>query len=218
LLQARQPGTAIKVIAELVADGNIRHVDTATVNVTASTTPPMLDRLSIEPLGGTTEWPMLPIQSVAGQTLFLISSGRSFQYGLTANALDATGSLLPGLALEYESLNPEVVSIDPTRGVGRAQQPGEATVIARTTANGVTKDDTMLLTITLPIIHGVVVQPGADGGAPTVEPKGVLIRPGGYVFWANQSADSISVIFDDPASAGQIEEICADIGRTYHAH
>lgn len=215
LLQARQPGTNIDVIAELVADGNIRHADTATVNITASTTPPVLDRLSIEPLGGTTEWSLIPNQSIAGQILFLLSSGRSFQPGLTVQALDATGTPMEGLALEYESLDPEIATIDPTTGSVGTKQPGEVRVAVSTTAYGVGKADTMAFTVTLPAIHGVVIQPGADNGPPTVEQTGVVIRPGGYVFWINQSPDSVNVIFDDPASAAQIEDICAGLGSIF---
>jgi hypothetical protein len=217
LLQARKSGKNIKVIAELVADGNIRHADTATVNVTASTTLPVLDRLSIESLGGTTEWPLLPTQSIEGQILFAYSN-RTFQPGLTVKALDATGGLIPGLALEYESLDPEIATVNPTTGSVKTYELGEVRVVVRTTAYGVSKADTMAVTVTLPVIHGVLIQPGADNGAPTVDPKGVVVRPGGYVFWVNRTADSVSVVFDDPASAEQIEDICAGIGGAYPAH
>lgn len=218
LLQARQPGSNIKVIAELVADGNVRHADTATVNVTPSTTPPMLERLSIEPVGGEPVWHMIPLESVAGQLLFQVFAHRNFTNGLTVQALDPTGGLIPGLALEYESLDPEVATVQPTSGGVKTQQPGEARIVARTTAYGVTRADTLVFTVTPAVIHGVLIQPGPNNGPPTVGPKGVVIRPGGYVFWYNTTPDSVSVSFDDPASAARIEDICAAIGGPFPAH
>ena len=218
LLQARKPGNGVKVIAELVADGNVRHADTAIVNVTTSTAPSMLDRLSIEPVGGEPVWHMSTLQSVAGLLLFQVFAHRSFPNGFTVRALDSTGSLIPGLVLEYESLDPDIAAVNPTFGTVKTQQPGEARIVARTTAYGVTRADTMLFTVTLPVVHGVLIQPGPNNGPPTIGPKTVRIIPGGYVFWFNQTADSVSVSFDDPASAASIEDICAAIGGAFPAH
>jgi hypothetical protein len=161
---------------------------------------------------------MIPAESVWGQILFQISAHRSFIYGFTVKALDSTGSLIPGLVLEYESLDPEIAVVNPTYGTVKTQQPGEVRVVARTTAYGVSRADTMLFTVTLPVVHGVAIKPDPDDGPPTVGPKTVRIRPGGYVFWLNQTADSVSVSFDDPASAARIEDICAGIGGAYPAH
>ena len=218
LLQARQPGSRIRVIAELVVDGNIRHADTAMVNVTSSAPPPKLDVLSLEPVDEGAVWSMTSVQSLFGQLLFYLASGRSFQPAFDLKALDPDGNPIPGLAVEYESLDPEVVRVDPVSGNIRLLQPGEARLVARTTTYGVTMADTTLFTVTLPMIEGVWIQRGPEGQPPTVTSKTVVIRPGGYVFWTNQTADSVRVTFDDPAGAERIEEICTAYGATYPAH
>ncbi|HEY9479988.1 MAG TPA: hypothetical protein VIP79_07850, partial [Gemmatimonadaceae bacterium] len=218
MLQARKSGKNIRVFAELVADGNVRHVDTAIVNVTASTTPPMLDRLQIQPAGGEAVWYMQTFSNASGRGQILFSlSGRSFQSGLTVSALDSTGASITGLALEYESLDPEIAEVS-RRGSVATRQPGEVRAVARTSAYGVTKADTMVFTVTVPVINGVLVEPGPSNGPPRVGATTVRIRPGGYVFWTNQTADSVSVSFDDPASAAQIADICSGIGGAYPVH
>ena len=220
LLQARKSGRNIKVIAELVADGNIRHADTAIVNVTTSTSPPMLDRLQIQPAGGEAVWHMQTSSIAAGrgQILFAIAANRVLTNGIPpVSALDSTGASITGLALEYASLDPDIAQVSRSGAVA-ALQPGEVRVVARTTAYGVTKADTMVFTVTMPIINGVLVAPGPSNGPPSVSATTVRIRPGGYVFWTNQTADSVSVSFDDPAGAGQIADICSGIGGAYPVH
>ncbi|HEU4584249.1 MAG TPA: hypothetical protein VFR95_00795 [Gemmatimonadaceae bacterium] len=218
VLQAREPGSGIRVIAELVAEGNVRHADTAIVNVTSDSAPHMLDVLSLDPVGDEAVWPMVPLQSVLGQVLFLFASGRSFQPAFDLKTLDSEGNPIPGLVVEYESLDPDIATLHPVYGNITLLQPGEARVVARTTAYGVTMADTTVFTVTLPIINAVSIQPGAQDGPPTVQPKTLTIRPGGYVFWSNLTSDSVSVTFDDPASAGVIEDICNGLGAAYPAH
>lgn len=218
LLQARKPGSRIQVIAELVAEGNVRHADTALVNVKSSTAPPRLAVLSLEPAGEEAVWPMVPVQSIPGLVLFLLSSGRSFQPEYTVKALDPVGNPIPGLVMAYESLDPDIADIHPVFGHATLLQPGEARVVVRTTAYGVSKADTTVFTVTLPLINAVIIEPGPEDGPPTVSPKTLMVRPGGYVFWKNLTSDSVSVTFDDPASAAQIEEICTGLGGTYPAH
>ena len=217
-LQARAPGDGIRVIAELVAEGNVRHADTAIVNVTSDSAPHMLDVLSLDPVGEEAVWPMVPLQSVLGQILFALSSGRSFQPAFDLKTLDSEGNPIPGLAVEYESLDPDIVTLEPTFGSITLLQPGDARVVVRTTAYGVSIADTTVFTVTLPLINAVAIQPGAQDSPPTVQPKTLTVRPGGYVFWSNTTADSVSVTFDDPENAHGIEEICSALGATFPAH
>ena len=217
-LQARAPGDGIRVIAELVAEGNVRHADTAIVNVTSDSAPHMLDVLSLDPVGEEAVWPMVPLQSVLGQILFALSSGRSFQPAFDLKTLDSEGNPIPGLAVDYESLDPDIVTLHPTFGTITLLQPGDARVVVRTTAYGVSIADTTVFTVTLPMINAVAIQPGAQDSPPTVQPKTLTVRPGGYVFWSNTTADSVSVTFDDPENAHGIEEICSALGATFPAH
>lgn len=219
LLQAREPGTEVRVIAEIVADGNVRHADTALVNVTSDATPPMLDVLSIEPTGDEPVWPMVAAQSTVGQLLFLLANGRSFQPTFTVRALDAESNSISDLLMEYEALEPEIADIHPTTGHVTLLRPGNARIVVRTTAYGVSKEDTAEFTVTLPVINGIMIQPGVGEDAPpTVSSQSLMVRPGGYVFWTNLTSDSVSVTFDDPASAAKIDELCTALGPAYPAH
>jgi len=217
-LQARKAGTGIQVIAELVADGNVRHADTAFVNVTASTNPQMLATLSIQPqTPQAAVWGMLPFSGTLGRLLFQFSGVR-FDAAVPLRLLDANGAAIPGLVVRYQSLNPDVATINSRLGNIGMLQPAEVTMVVRTTAYGISKADTARFTVTLPIVHGVVVNAAPNGGVPVTAPRTVTIRPGGYVFWSNLSADSVSVTFDDPSAAGQIAQICTAQGATRPVH
>ena len=214
LLQARKPGNGVRVIAELVADGNIRHAVTAIVNVTTLATPPRLDVLSIQPATPESAvWTMLPVQGFWGILILYTYAPEiviDFFPRLSLRALDANGEPISGLAIEYESLDPDIVAVDPTRGqISLPAQPGEARIVARTMAYGISKADTARFTVTLPRLHGVVIKPGRNNGPPIVALKMVMIRPGGYVVWSNLTTDSVSVTFDEPAGATAIAQLCA---------
>ena len=221
VLEARAPGTGIQVVAELVAEGNVRHVDTAFVNVTSELPPAMLDTLSIEPLlPATTQWSMLPLSGIWGQILFLFT-GTSYAPVLAPRAVDVNGDPVPGLAIEFESLDPDVVEVDPrTAFVNYPYQAGEAAIVARTTAYGVTRADTVVFTVTLPVIHGIEIESRGEGKPPVLSSTDVTIRPGGYVSWANLvfDGDSLSVTFDDPTGVEAAAPICAAFGLPYPAH
>lgn len=221
MLEARAAGTAVQVIAELVADGNVRHADTALVNVTADLPPAMLDTLSIEPLPpASARWSMLPMSGIWGQIMFLFT-GTSYAPTLTPRAVDAGGNPVPGLAIEYESLDPEIVEVDPrTAFVNYPYQAGEAAIVARTTAYGITRADTVVFTVTLPVIHGFEIKSQGEDEPPTLSSTDVTIRPGGYVSWANLvfGGDSLTVTFDDPTGVEAAAPICAAFGMPYPAH
>lgn len=219
LLQARRAATNVQVIAEIVAPGNIRQADTIFVNVKQTTTPPpVLDVLTLQPenpedavLG------MVGFTGFLGIAQFLQAGGKNYVLQPRVRALDADSVVISGLVVEYESLNPDVLSVSSRLGIqswGNLLQPGEAAVVVRTTAYGVTKVDTAHFTVTNPVIHGAVVEPGPDGG-PIARPKTIVVRPGGYVFFTNNWSDSISVTFDAPEAAGQIAELCDGAGATY---
>jgi hypothetical protein len=148
----------------------------------------------------------------------MAATGKSFVPALTVNAFDPNGDPITGLAIEYESLDPDIAYVNPVSGRVGLIQPGEARVIARTTAYGITKADTTLFTVTLPMINGVLISRGKDGGPPTVSTRTLVVRPGGFVFWTTQTSDSVRVIFDDPASATRIDELCTAVGDMYPAH
>jgi hypothetical protein len=219
LLQARRSASNVQVIAEIVAPGNIRQADTIFVNVRqTSVAPPVLDVLTLQPespedavLG------MVGFTGFLGIAQFLQAGGRNYVLQPRVRALDAAGAPISSLVFEYESLTPDVLSVSSRLGIqgwGNLLQPGEASVVVRTTAYGVTKVDTAHFTVTNPVIHGAIVEPG-PAGEPIVRPKTIVVRPGGYVFFTNNWTDSISVTFQEPAAAGQIPELCEGAGATY---
>ncbi len=216
LLQARGSGTEVLVVAELVADGNVRHADTARVSVTTDPAPPMLDLLSIEPVGDAgAVWSMTALEGFYGEILFLFSTGRSFTPAYTLSALDASGSPISGLAFEYESLDPDTAMIHPAFGSVTLVQPGQARIVARTTAYGVSLADTATFTVALPIINGAFIWVAPGDEEPSVQPTSLTVRAGGYVTWPNLTGDSVRIVFDDPAGAVAIEEFCTAFGGAF---
>lgn len=215
LLQARGAGTEVLVVAELVADGNVRHADTTRVSVTTDAAPPTLDLVSIEPAGADgAVWSMTTLEGFYGELLFLFSTGRSFLPTYTLRALDASGNEIYGLAFEYESLDPDTATIDPVNGGVTLIRPGQARIVARTTAYGVSRADTATFTVALPILNGAFIQPTVDG-SPALQPASLTVRAGGYVTWPNLTTDSVRIVFDDPAAASAIEEFCTAFGGAF---
>ena len=220
LVEARLQATGVEVIAEVVAEGNIRRADTALFNVTTNPSPPELASLSIRPLPpDSTIWPIWPFPSAFYGTILLITyTGMPFEFpSLSPRALDRAGNLIPGLAIEYESLDPEVVPVDPRTGdidISLLSRPGQARVVARTTAYGISKADTVLFTLTFPIIHGVEIEAVPDG-PPAFTPSEVTIRPNGMVFWTSLSGGPVDVIFDAPANVAEITSLCIALGGAF---
>ena len=219
VLQARAAGLNVQVIAEIRTSDNILHADTALVNVTSDPAPRLLDTLSIQPLSPEAAiWAVsTPLSAILGNSL-LRQAGLDFSARLTTRAVDASGQAVTGLMIEYESLDPELVRVHPRFGLQGVFRSGEAGIVARTRAYGVTRADTAYYTLTPPAVSGTLVQSGLDGAPPYAEPLVMSIRPGGYVFWRNYiqpTATPISVTFDDPTNVESIPELCAIHGETH---
>lgn len=218
LVEARGRATGVQVIAEVVAEGNIRRADTALVNVTTNPSPPELASLSIRPLPpDSTIWPILPFPSAFyGYILLITYTGMPFSLpSLSPRALDRAGNLIRGLAIEYESLDPEVVPVERHTGeITILSRPGQARVVARTTAYGISKADTVLFTVTFPIIQDVEIEAVPDG-PPAFTPSEVKIRPNGMVFWTSLSGGPVDVIFDAPANVAEITSLCIALGGAF---
>lgn len=197
LLQARGPVSGVTVIAELTAPGNVRHADTAIVNVNVTIDPPPeLATLSFAPVP-----PDSAVRSMNFASNFAVNVGpfRSTQWGLsTADARDAAGNAMPGLAIEYRSLDPAIATVDPLLTV-TVRRPGQVRMLARATAYGVTKADTVTFTVTWPIVQTVGILPGPGAFVPAE----VRLAPLGVVVWRRRlddviGDDPVDVTFDDP--------------------
>lgn len=200
-------GTGVSVIAELVA-GNIRHADTAIVNVNATTDPPPdLATLSLEP--ASPDSAIVPILSPARDfTLFFWLSGSPFpvtpqSVATHLRALTSGGDPIPGLAVEYTSLDPTVVTVDRRTGVINPRHPGLARLVVRTAAYGVSKEATAEFTVTAPYRQTVIFSQESVGNM--LFPLTPIIRQNGIIFWGhsplNTGAQPADVVFDDPAAA-----------------
>jgi len=203
LLQARRSATGVLVIAELVIDGPVRHADTALINVSNLASPPVLASLSIDavpPDSGV--WPTTTAN--IGHFLFgqAIVSGVGFainNFRLTPRAVDADSNSISGLAIEYASLDLAIGVADKYDGLVTLLRPGHVRFVARTTAYGITKADTAVFTVTLPIASDVWTEQRLGG--PTIfVPNEVRIASYGMVFWRSYLSDTADVTFDDPTN------------------
>jgi hypothetical protein len=214
VLHARRAVGAVQVIASVVANG-IRREDTAYVNVTARSEAPQLTTFSIAPQTaeeGT--WPILPqMNEVAGvgAAILAVVGIRPHPPGFPLRALDTNGDPVPGLVVEYQSLDPEILSVDRRSGQAQPRRPGQARVAAHTVAYGVARADTAIFTVTVPVVHGVTIT-GRGDGALMLEPTEVRILENGYVFWANTTTTPVDIRFEDPANVDNIPQICLLLG------
>lgn len=213
LVTARAAGNNLRIIAEIVTPDNIRRVDTATVNV-IGTAPRQLATFTIQP-----EPPAEPVWAIEpalwggpGRTILNLA-GLNLSNALRLRALDQDNLPVTGLQVFYQSLDPEVALIRNPSGTVVAYRPGQVKVTVSTFAYGVALADTVTFTMLLPRVHGVRLEPQPDSTL-RLSADNVIVRPGGYVFWFNQSlATPISITFDEPAAASEVPELCAWYGE-----
>lgn len=195
LVHVIRPGTGVPIVATLVV-GNVRHADTTLINVTSTTTPPVLASLSIHPDANDTA------AAAAGE-----------DRNLTARPQGEDYTPIPGLSVYYESLDRTVAIIDRSTGLFRPSRPGHVTVIATATAYGVTRADTLPVTVGYPV-NGLVinVKPRKDASGHTVNgfvPSDLTVGVGAIILFLNTTADPTDLTFDDPTNVAQDDRDCA---------
>ncbi|MBX6333109.1 MAG: hypothetical protein IRY91_14775 [Gemmatimonadaceae bacterium] len=179
------PGNQIPVVATLTV-GNLRHADTAFINVTTLATPPVLDTLSIHPV---------PPDS-AKTALFVGTT-------ITARATTANGTPITGLSVYYKSSDPTTARIDRASGVISPVRPGHLTVIAEATAYGVTRADTLPFTIghAVTAYLNVTTQKTTSGQSVNgFTPNQLVLGPGATVLIINTTGVPTDLTFDDPTN------------------
>ncbi|HEX6535957.1 MAG TPA: hypothetical protein VF041_15280 [Gemmatimonadaceae bacterium] len=185
LVHVLQTGDQIPVVATL-AVGNLRHADTAFINVTDVTTPPVLDTFSIHPD---------PTDS-AKTALYTTKM-------IAPRATTADGTPITGLAVYYTVSDPTTALIDRTVGQLTPVRPGPVTVIAQATAYGVTKADTLAYTIGHVVMAYINVTAQKNASGQTVNgftPNQLLIGPGATVLIINLTGVATDLTFDDPTN------------------
>lgn len=207
LVRALDIAFGVSIKAELTA-GEVRHADQLYVMVTNNPSPPVLTRLSAEPLA-----PDSTIWAVGGEGAFfqVRADGSYTTTGaklLTVHgAFDQADQPINDLMINYTSSDSTVMTAIGEGSVVLidAQRPGRASVIANATAYGVTRADTVEFTIRMPLAVAVRIKgkSTSTGGvtAPLFEPAEVTVSPGGTIVWANVSGEPVDIVFDDPASA-----------------
>lgn len=198
VVQAIAPGNQIQVIATL-AHGNVVHADTVLVTVTNTASPPVLDSLSFALDSAKVAYP-------------------GFKF-LAATAWDTSGAAIPGLPIDYTSTDPTTATISQFGSSVMLQpvRPGQVTIIATTTAYGITKADTLRFIIGQPLVADIAIveRMEANGGVRRVfVPGQITIGTGGYVTWRNQTGIPTDVTFDDPSTLLPQELYCSDPSYT----
>jgi hypothetical protein len=193
VLQALAPGSGIVVVATLQV-GNLTHVDTAFVDITTSVPAHPLARLSIHPM---------PPDSAKLGVFELATPHKQ----LPLQLLDTLGDSIPGLRVDFQSLDPTTASVDRQTGVVTGIRPGRVLLVATTTAYGVTRGDTLPFTIGLPVFYAIRVDAGSVVGAPTLtgfRPSEVRVGMGATIIWSWAfDLPATDITFDDPTNVAQ---------------
>jgi hypothetical protein len=180
---------------------NVTHVDTTYVIVT--------DQVPSSPLSTFT------IQRAPGDSTRLgvyDSGAQAYLDTLRVQATAADGTDLSSVALvRFLSSDSTIARVDPVYGVIQGIEPGRATIRATTTYYGVTKTDSVVMTIGVPVSATVYVQ---TVPSPTVAgqyvraftPVSITIGVGGTIAFAagfipNPPYLKWDVVFDDPTAA-----------------
>ncbi|HEU4642100.1 MAG TPA: Ig-like domain-containing protein [Gemmatimonadaceae bacterium] len=199
VLHAIGSGAAIPVIAELTM-GNIKHTDTALVDITTDSAPPMLGSFSIHPLAGDSAiWEANRLEDFPLRGPVMITPH------------DADGNPITGIGVYFASSDTTVATIDRQTGELNGLRPGQITITASTTAYGVVRADTLPFTITMPTvmaIFAVPTNPDAPDADIVFQPKSVTIAAGGTVLFARGIFSAIEITFDDTTNVAEDHLFC----------
>jgi hypothetical protein len=196
MLTAKAPATNVQVVATLT-DGNLTHKDTAYVNVNDVAEPPVLATFSVQPLPGD-----------SSKTAAVDGFGVFGPKQILPQAMDADGTPIDGVPVFFSSADPTVATVDPVSGMVLGVRPGTVKIRASTTAYGVSMSDSVIFTITPPLIGLVVANPITPVGSttPTLQwaPGTIEVSAAGHVlFVTNSTTQDIDVVFDDPADVAE---------------
>ena len=195
LVHVIKSGNKIPVVATL-AVGNLRHSDTAFINVTDVATPPVLAAFSIHPIP--------PDSAKTGDTKLI-----------APRAMAADSTPIPGLSVYYTVSDPTTATIDRALGMLTRVRTGEVTVIATATAYGVTKADTVTYRIGNPTTGVISITAMRDASGKAINgflPGYLLIGPGALVEFINGTGVATDVTFDDPTNIVPDAVYCASLG------
>jgi hypothetical protein len=218
LLTARSVRNNVQVIATLVERG-VRISDTAFVNITADSNPPVFQQLQLQLEPG--EAATIPATNLGASEIYGISDRKRLQLA----ALDGTGTSLPNTLVRVDvsdvrqgffpnSFSESYAYIAGDAGsfdvhVSPATRVGVPfTLYASATIYGVTLRDSVRIVVTEPLSAVYTITKSAPAGTTTPIFSAFpqfeqIIGIGGWVWWINSTtpADSLDVVFDDPSAA-----------------
>lgn len=183
---------------------NVTHVDTMYITVTTTVPTTPLASLALVRQPGDSKL------AVATQSLWRLFPIDTLH--VTATGADAT-DLRSRVILRFRSSDTSVARVDPVSGFVQGLQPGTVTIRVGTTYYGVTKQDSVQLTIGNPVVVAVraypVVSPTVAGQYLRIyDPNTITVGVGGtVVFYAGVASDpsptplSWDVVFDSPDEA-----------------
>lgn len=217
-VRARQPVKNVQVIAEIVDENNVRHADTAYVNVTSLESPPLPVKLEVT--RERVDWPIMELRAEGFGTYFVgwyITGGGADPSGgrPIVRVYDERGDTIPGLAIELQSLDEQIIQM--MRGDASSYyysatgRFGPVRIVGRTMAYGVALADTAEFVVTAPSVNEVIINEG-PGGELRLWPHEVVISPNGYVFWTNRTETPVDITFDDPTHVAEISWACELFG------
>jgi len=204
LLQALGDARGVRVIAELAIPGGARFADTASVSVISSAPLPVA-RLDVDPPDSTTRTMGLIYDDI---DLFVVPPQAWVASISLARTFDTAGNLItPPGSIEYRTLEPQIARFAADYRFGyfsdfpmNTRRPGQVRVVARTVAYGDTLADTVLMTVSWPVIAWVYAY-GPSETTPVFIPSDIRIPPHGMVIWKSLEGtlgDAMDITFDDP--------------------
>jgi hypothetical protein len=197
-LQAIAPGANIAVVATMSV-GNLTHSDTVMVDVVSDSVPPVLESFSIHPVP--------PDSAVWGANAL---ENLTFVGSRFVVAHDDAGNPLSGFSIYFHSSDTTIATIDRSTGELNGKRPGLVTIIASTSAFGVSRADTLPFTITMPAFMAVSIAPppGTTGPNIVAGPPVATIAAGGTILFIDFNLFQISITFPDPSVIAEDQLVC----------
>jgi|GEM_PF-379337 len=227
LLQARRATDferPVYIVAKVVAENNIAHVDTALVHVTADPNPPRIQSLRIRPDSSETIEVMLPAEG--SELLFVLSlaSGMPWEevyslFGiqLMPQILDEGGQVVSAgtatLAVDFRSSNPDALRVTKYGGLDPYRLE-TVRVTARSMVYGVEVTDSVDVRVVLPTLAGITITEDEHGNL-SLNPKELVLGPNPTVLWLNTTGTPVDIVFDRPDAVMDDPGFCSRLGGAY---
>ena len=227
LLQARRATDferPVYIVAKVVAENNIAHVDTALVHVTANPNPPRIQSLRISPDPSRTMDVEIPSEGLFYYGMLYLASGMPLQEVLSMmeprlvpQFLDESGRpVMTGsayMAVDFRSSNPDALGVR-SSGYMNPFRIETVRVTARAVVYGVEVSDSVDVRVVYPTHIGIAITEDEHGNL-SLKPKEVTVSPNARVLWINASGSPVDIVFDRPDDVVDDPELCNRMGGDF---